>query len=110
MKKHSYIHILRGESMVQDTKMHRLAQMFDCLGDVNRLEIVVYLTDGEKSVSDIVSHLGMTQSAVSHQLRILKDARILKATKIGKAVYYSINDHHVETIVRNGLTHMFHGE
>lgn len=96
--------------MVQDSKMQRLAQMFDCLGDINRLEIVVYLTDGEKSVTDIVNHLGMTQSAVSHQLRILKDARILKATKIGKAVYYSISDHHVETIVQNGLTHMFHGE
>lgn len=96
--------------MVQDSKINRLAQMFDCLGDENRLEIVVYLIDGEKKVSDIVTHLGMTQSAVSHQLRILKDARILKSTKIGKAVYYSINDHHVLTIVQNGLTHMFHGE
>ena len=96
--------------MENNLKMVRLAQMFDVLGDINRLEIVVYLTGGEKKVSDIVDHLGMTQSAVSHQLRILKDTRILKATKIGKAVYYSISDQHVEMIVQNGLTHMFHGE
>lgn len=96
--------------MVTDERIQRLAQMFDMLGDVNRLSIVVYLQDGNKSVSQITKHIGMSQSAVSHQLRILKDARILKSQKIGKAVYYSIADEHVETIVSSGLVHMVHGE
>ena len=96
--------------MENNTRIENLARMFDILGDTNRLSIVVYLMGGEKSVSDITKHIGMSQSAVSHQLRILKDARILKATKIGKAVYYSIEDEHVETIVESGLVHMVHEE
>lgn len=95
---------------MENNRIENLARMFDMLGDANRLSIVVYLMDGEKSVSEITKHIGMSQSAVSHQLRILKDARILKATKSGKAVYYSIEDEHVETIVESGLVHMVHGE
>ncbi len=91
-------------------KIQRLSQMFDMLGDSNRLNIVVYLMSGKKSVSEITEYIGMSQSAVSHQLRILKDARILKAEKNGKAVYYDIEDEHVETIVQNGLIHMHHEE
>ena len=96
--------------MDEAMKLKRLANMFDMLGDVNRLHIVVYLMDGKQSVSEITKHIGMSPSAVSHQLRILRDAHILKATKIGKSVYYSINDEHVETIVNNGLVHMGHEE
>lgn len=93
-----------------DEKIEKLSLMFDMLGDANRLNIVVYLIKGKKSVSEITKYIGMSQSAVSHQLRILKDAHILKAEKQGKAVYYSINDIHVETIVNNGLVHMGHEE
>lgn len=89
-------------------KIEKLSQMFDILGDPNRLNIVVYLTKGKKNVSEITAYIGMSQSAVSHQLRILKDAHILKAEKQGKTVYYSIKDSHVETIVNNGLVHMGH--
>ena len=84
--------------------------LFDMLSDPNRLHIVVYLMDGKQTVTNITEHIGMSQSAVSHQLRILRNAHILKATKIGKCVYYSINDEHVETIVNNGLIHMGHEE
>ncbi len=96
--------------MEESVKLERLANMFDMLSDPNRLHIVVYLMDGKQTVSNITEHIGMSQSAVSHQLRILRNAHILKATKIGKCVYYSINDEHVETIVNNGLIHMGHEE
>ena len=96
--------------MYKKENLEHLSYMFDMLGDVSRLSIVVHLLKGKKSVSEIVSLVGMSQSAVSHQLRILKDAQILKREKVGKAVYYSIADNHVETIVKNGLVHMTHGD
>ena len=96
--------------MQVDPKICKLSQMFDMLGDSNRLNIVVYLIGGKKRVSDITNINKMSQSAVSHQLRILKDSHIVRAEKVGKAVYYSINDDHVETIVNNGLVHMGHEE
>ena len=96
--------------MSKEIDIKKLAHMFDVLGDPNRLSIVVYLNGGQQSVSNITKYLGMSQSAVSHQLRILRDANILKATKEGKSVYYSINDDHVYAIVNNGLIHMTHGE
>ena len=96
--------------MYKKENIEQLSYMFDMLGDVSRLSIVVHLLNGKKSVSEIVQLVEMSQSAVSHQLRILKDAKILKREKQGKAVYYSIMDSHVETIVKNGLVHMAHGE
>ena len=96
--------------MYNKDNIEHLSNMFDMLGDANRLLIVVNLLEGKKSVSEIVQLVGMSQSAVSHQLRILKDANILKREKVGKAVFYSIADNHVETIVKNGLVHMQHGE
>ena len=99
-----------GVIMEENRKLEKLANMFDMLSDVNRLHIVVYLMNGKQTVSNITEHIGMSQSAVSHQLRILRDAHILNATKSGKSVYYSIRDEHVETIVNNGLVHMGHEE
>ena len=93
---------------MEDQRILRLSQMFDVLSDPNRLAIVIFLKDGKKSVSEITKHLGLSQSAVSHQLKIMRDTRILKSQKEGKTVYYSINDEHVETIVNNGLIHMGH--
>ena len=89
-----------------DFRVEKLSQMFNILSDTARLNIVIFLMNGEKSVSEITEYLGMSQSAVSHQLRILRDSRILKASKKGKKVIYSINDNHVKTIVNNGLVHM----
>lgn len=93
---------------MRNEKTMRLALMFDVLSDPNRLEIVLYLKSGRKSVSEITNYLGMTQSAVSHQLRIMRDTKVLKAERVGKTIYYSINDEHVETIVNTGLVHLSH--
>ena len=66
--------------------------------------------DKSASVGEITEFLGMSQPAISHHLRLLKDARILRAEKKGKQVYYSINDSHVKNIIESGLVHMSHGE
>lgn len=89
-------------------KVEKLAHMFDILGDMTRLRIVQYLMEKSANVGDIANTLQMTQSAISHQLRILKDANILKKSKNGRMVIYSINDEHVLTIVNEGLKHMSH--
>ncbi len=82
-----------------------LSNMFSVLGEQSRLAIVIYLMNKEASVSEIVNQLLMSQSAVSHQLRILREAKVVKAEKQGKMVFYSIKDEHVRTIVNTGLVH-----
>lgn len=88
----------------------RLANTLSVLGEAARLSIVVYLMDKPASVGEITEFLGMSQPAISHHLRLLKDARILKAEKKGKQVYYSLKDNHVKNIIESGLVHMSHGE
>lgn len=96
--------------MEQAKEIMKLSSMFAVLGDPSRLAIVYYLMDKKSSVTEITSTLGMSQSAVSHQLRILKDAHVLKSEKIGKMVFYSLNDKHVKMIVETGRIHMNHEE
>lgn len=96
--------------MEQSKEIIKLSSMFSVLGDPSRLAIVYYLMDKKASVTEITSTLGMSQSAVSHQLRILKDAHVLKSDKIGKMVFYSLNDNHVKVIVETGRLHMNHEE
>lgn len=96
--------------MEQSKEIIKLSSMFAVLGDPSRLAIVYYLMDKKASVTEITSTLGMSQSAVSHQLRILKDAHVLKSEKIGKMVFYSLNDKHVKMIVETGRIHMNHEE
>ena len=88
----------------------RLANTLAILGDSSRLSIVIYLLNQKANVGDITKHLNMSQPAISHHLRLLKDAKILKAEKKGKQVYYSLDDGHVKDIVALGLVHMAHGE
>lgn len=96
--------------MDKTKEITKLANMFSVLGDPTRLGIVLYLMDKKTSVTEIVNTLGLTQSAVSHQLRILKDAHVLKSEKVGKMVFYSLNDEHVKMIVETGRVHMSHKE
>ncbi len=86
----------------------KLSQMFAVLGEQSRLAIVTFLMEGEASVGKITKNMAMSQSAVSHQLRILRDAKILKSTRRGRHVFYSINDSHVQNIIESGLKHMLH--
>ena len=82
--------------------------IFKALGDNTRLKIVNALIDDEENVNSLVLKLGMTQSAVSHQLKILKLNGIIKSERKGKEVYYSLDDNHIETIVKTVAAHTSH--
>lgn len=86
-----------------------LANIYSALGDSSRLCIVTYLLDKEANVSQITKEVALSQPLVSHHLRLLRDLRILKSTKKGQCVYYSINDEHIRQIVELGLIHIAHG-
>lgn len=83
-----------------------LADVFKVLGDPTRLRILRVLMNQEVCVRDIADELGMGQSAVSHQLRILRDARLVQFRRDGKTVYYSLADAHVFTLLDVGLEHV----
>lgn len=83
-----------------------LSELFKVLGDPTRIRILCALSEGELGVSDIASLLGYTQSAISHQLRVLKQARLVKYRRDGKAVLYSVSDDHVHTMMAMGLEHV----
>ena len=83
-----------------------LAEIFKVLGNSTRLQILHTLVDGEKCVFDICEKVGMQQSAISHQLSVLKQNRLVKSRRDGKMIYYSILDSHVLTIISQGLDHI----
>ena len=89
-----------------DTTFSNLADVFKIFGDVTRLKILYALFDSELCVCDIANELNMTQSAISHQLRTLKTAKLVKNRKEGKIVYYSLDDEHVKHIFDQGLLHV----
>jgi ArsR family transcriptional regulator len=84
----------------------RLAELFKIFATPTRLQILSVLMDGEKCVFDIAEALQMSQSAISHQLGILKQNRLVKNRRDGKTVYYSLLDSHVLTIIEQGLNHI----
>ena len=86
----------------------KLAELFKILGDPTRLKIVEILLENEMCVNHIDETMGMGQSAISHQLRVLRQARLVTYRKEGKTAYYSLNDDHVEGLVRMGMDHVSH--
>ena len=85
-----------------------LALFFKAFGDNTRIRILCFLLEGEHCVQEISDELSLTQSAVSHQLSLLKNVRLVKSRREGKNIIYSLDDDHVETILRQGLTHIAH--
>ena len=83
-----------------------LAELYKIFGDSTRIKILYTLFTEERGVGDIARLLGMTMSAISHQLRILKQARLVKPRREGKMVYYALADDHVRTIFAQGLVHI----
>ncbi len=82
-----------------------MAETFKILGDPTRLKIVLALTKEELCVLDIAELLGMSESAISHQLRLLKTLRLVKQRKDGKMVFYSLDDEHIEDLIRVAARH-----
>lgn len=92
--------------MPQGEKLTGLAEFFRVFGDSTRIRILYALSQSELCVCDIASLLGMGQSAISHQLRILKQMRLVKYRRDGKSVMYSLADSHIETILAQGMEHI----
>ena len=96
---------VRKEMPGEDT-LYDLAELFRIFGDSTRIRILYVLFESEMCVCDIAQLLGMTQSAISHQLRALKNARLVKSRRDGKTVFYSLADEHVKTMINQGLEHV----
>ena len=94
------------ENMPQEEKLYELAHLFKVLGDGTRVRILSALFQAEMCVCDIAALLNMNQSAISHQLRVLKQVRLVKNRRDGKVVYYSLDDEHVKIIFDQGLIHI----
>jgi DNA-binding transcriptional ArsR family regulator len=96
---------VRG-SMPQEETLYDLAELFKVFGDTTRIKIICALFEAEMCVCDIAVLLNMNQSAISHQLRVLKQTRLVKYRKEGKIVYYSLDDEHIKQIFDLGLMHI----
>ena len=92
--------------MPEEETLYDLAELFKVFGDSTRIKILYALFDTELCVGDIAHLLGMTQTAVSHQLRVLRSNKLVKGRKEGKTVFYSLADDHVRTIMYQGMEHV----
>lgn len=94
------------QKMPQEEKLYDLAELFKVFGDTTRVKIISALFEAELCVCDIAELLTMTPSAISHQLRVLRQARLVKHRKEGKVVFYSLDDEHIKQIFNEGLAHI----
>ena len=94
------------ETMPEEELLYDLAELFKVFGDSTRIRILWALDEAELCVCDIAVLLNMTQSAISHQLRVLKQADLVKSRKHGKIVFYSLKDDHVRQILDQGMDHV----
>ena len=95
--------------LLHGTTSSHLADLFSALSDPTRLRIISVLLESEMNVGEIAAQLGMTESAVSHQLRGLRQMRLVRSRKNGRQVYYALDDDHVVKLYRMGLDHVAHG-
>lgn len=97
------------KNMPNEESFFSLAEFFKMFGDSTRIKIICVLFNGEMCVSGIVELLEMSQSSVSHQLRVLKSNRLVKSRREGKQIFYSLDDMHVQSIFEMGFEHIVEG-
>lgn len=95
-----------NETMPAETELYDLAELFKVFGDSTRIRILFVLFEAEVCVCDLAQALNMTQSAISHQLKILKQNKLVKSRRDGKSIFYSLADEHVRTIIAMGREHI----
>ena len=95
-----------SEHMPDEDELYDLAELFKIFGDSTRIRILYVLFESEVCVCDLAAVLSMTQSAISHQLRILKQKKLVKNRREGKSIFYSLADDHVRTIIDQGREHV----
>ena len=95
-----------NDTMPEETELYDLAELFKVFGDSTRIRILFVLFEAEVCVCDLAEALHMTQSAISHQLRILKQNKLVNSRREGKSIFYSLADGHVRTISAQGREHI----
>ena len=95
-----------NETLPEETELYDLAELFKVFGDSTRIRILFVFFEAEVCVCDLAKALNMTQSAISHQLRILKQNKLVKSRREGKSIFYSLADDHVRTIINQGREHI----
>lgn len=112
MDENNYIYVdekilkIIDEKMPPEEELQDLAEFFKVFGDATRLKILYVLLSAEMCVYDIAAVLGMSQSAISHQLRVLKQMDLVKNRREGKTIFYALADAHIVTILSQGLDHI----
>lgn len=96
------------DALPDEEILYDIAELFKVFGDSTRIKIICALFESEMCVYDLAATLNMTQSAISHQLRILKAAKLVKNRRDGKLMYYSLDDEHVKQIFDAGYKHIMH--
>jgi len=99
---------LRAGALLDDGEAESMAETFQALADPTRVRLISALVDGERCVGDLAGLLGMSVSAISHQLRLLHRLRIVRRRRDGRHIYYALDDDHIATIYRCGLEHVRH--
>lgn len=95
-----------NESMPDEEILYEIAELYKIFGDSTRIKILYVLFEAEMCVNDIAQLLNISTSAISHQLRILKQAQLVKFRREGKTIFYSLSDDHVRTILNQGMEHI----
>ena len=108
MKEHRMQEEFDMEKELQMEFVQEMAEFFKIFGDGTRIRVLQTLMEGEKNVGDMAEALEMSQSAVSHQLRVLRQNDLVKYRKEGKVVFYSLDDEHVENVLQQGMAHLRH--
>ena len=94
------------KKLAANTDIYELTETFKLLGDPTRLKIILALKEEELCVCDLATLLGVSRSAISHQLRLLKNLRLVKFRRQGKIAYYSLDDTHISELIEAGIEHM----
>ena len=92
--------------MISEDNIYNLAELFKVFGDSTRIRILLLLQEKEASVNEIANELNMNQSAISHQLKNLKQSKLIKNRREGQTIYYSLDNDHVYKIIEMGLAHV----
>jgi ArsR family transcriptional regulator len=102
------VHLVQ-ENLIDNTDAGDLARIFQALADATRVRMVSALAQSELCVCDLATVLGMTQSAISHQLKYLRDLQMVKTRRDGRIIYYSLRDNHIHELYQVGITHIKEG-
>jgi DNA-binding transcriptional ArsR family regulator len=107
MSNRSYVHSGKAPApLLADSAVHALAATFKVLGDTTRVRILDALARTELCVQDLADVLGLTQSAVSHQLRLLRSMRLVRTRRAGRQIFYALDDDHIVKLFKQGLEHV----